>query len=71
MPLVNSRLTEDQNHSKTIFFMLLHQTRTTRKFSLTLTKFDLRLTPESTKNPNFDLTTTFDPTVGFSIFLVF
>ena len=35
-----------QNHPKTTFFIFLHQTRATWWFSLTWTKFDLRLTPK-------------------------
>ena len=35
--------------------MFLNQTQATQRFLLTLTKFDMRLTPEGTENPNFDL----------------
>ena len=45
-----------QNHPKNTIFMFLHQTRATQWFSLTLTKFDLKLTLKGPKNPNFDLT---------------
>ena len=59
MPLVNPGLTEKlklgQNYFKTTFFLFLHQTRATRWFSSTLTKFDSRLTHKGTRNPNFDL----------------
>ena len=46
MSLVNPKLTESQNRSKSYkkkktFFMLLYQTRAARKFSSSLTKFDL------------------------------
>ena len=38
--------------------MFLHQTLATWRFSSSLTKFDLRLTPSSSENSNFD------PTIG-------
>ena len=41
-------------------FMFLHQTLATWRFSSSLTKFDLRLSPSSSKNSNFD------PTIGTS-----
>ena len=36
--------------------MFLHQTQATWWFSLTLTKFDTKLTLEGPKNPDFDPT---------------
>ena len=36
--------------------MLLHQTQATRSFLSTLTKFDMTLTLEGTRNPNFNST---------------
>ena len=40
--------------------MFLRQTRATRRFLSTLTKFDPRMTLKSNKNPNFDLTIRID-----------
>lgn len=37
-----------------IFVLLLNQTRATLRFLSTLTKFDLTLTLNGTRNPNFD-----------------
>ena len=34
--------------------MVFHQTRVSWRFLATLTKFDLRLTMDGSKNPNFD-----------------
>jgi len=34
--------------------MGLYQTRALRRFLATLTKFDSELTPDGTRNPNFD-----------------
>ena len=57
-PLVNPGLTkvkQSQNPHKTTFFMVLHQTRASQRFSAILTKFDSKLTLGGPKNPNFDL----------------
>ena len=59
MPLVNLGLNEGQNCSKlhqTTFFMFSHHTWGYQRFSSTLTKFDLKLTPSGDQKPNFDLT---------------
>ena len=62
MPLVNTGLTKSQNlskpHTKTIFFffIFLHQTWGYLRFLSILTKFDLRLTLNSNRKPNFDPT---------------
>ena len=48
MSLVNLGLTKGQirsNPRKTIFFMVLYQTRATQRFLATLTKFNPDLTP--------------------------
>jgi len=47
-------LTEGQNPHKTTFFIILHQTRASRRFLTTSTKFDLKSIPSGPKNPNFD-----------------
>ena len=49
-----SKVKQGQNRHKTTFFMGLYQTRALRRFLETLTKFDSELTPNGTKNPNFD-----------------
>ena len=54
MPLVNLELTEGQNPHKIIPFIAFHQTRASRRFLTTLTKFDLKLTLGELENPNFD-----------------
>ena len=51
-----SKVKFGQNHPKITFFMFLHQIRATLWFSSILIKFDPRLTPRGTKNPNFDST---------------
>ena len=59
MPHINLRLTEvkrGQSPPETLFFMLLHQTRASRRFLSTLTEFDLTGTLMGPKNPNFDST---------------
>ena len=54
--LVNPGLTKGQKHTKTIVFMILHQIQAYWSFLLTLTKFNLKLTPKDNQNPNFNLT---------------
>ena len=57
LPLVNLELIEGQqgqNPHKIITFIVFHQTRASRRFLTTLTKFDLKLTLGELKNPNFD-----------------
>ena len=44
-----------QNPQKITPFIVFHQTRTSRRFLATLTKFDSKLTLGGPKNPNFDL----------------
>ena len=57
MPLVNLGLTEGQTRSKStqnnIFHIFFIQTRASRRFLATLTKFDPKLTSGGPKFPNF------------------
>ena len=54
-PLVSPRLIKGgPNFRKSKIFTVLLQTRASRGFLATLTKFDLKLTLGGLKNPNFD-----------------
>ena len=53
-PWVWPNVKRGQNPHKTTFFMVLHQTRASRRFLTTLTKFDPKSILSGPKNPNFD-----------------
>ena len=55
-PWVWPNVKRGQNPHKTTFFMVLHQTRASRRFLTTLTKFDPKSILSGPKNPNFDPT---------------
>ena len=56
MPLVNPGLTESQNWSKSSQNNMFHVSASNPSYIVIFVDFDPKLTPEGTKNPNFDPT---------------